>query len=145
MINIKNAPNTVKIRKLLEKLNIYPHPNSRGYFSDDPKVRIFINRGFYSQIPIGYQEELDSSIDVEGNEQLTIDLLNMKTDTDKNQWFWYDDTECYGEDRGSRGMYKCRSSSIEIDLCYDMMFTWCTRATPQQIVDYHLRGIGKIE
>ena len=145
MINIKNAPNTVKIKRLLEKLNIHPHPHSGGYFSDDPKVYIFINRGFYSQIPIGYQEELDSSIDVEGDEQLTIDLLNMTTDTDKNQWFWYDDTEVYGEDRGSRGMYKCRSSSIEIDLCYDMLFTWCTRATPQQIVDYHLKGIGKIE
>ena len=143
MINIINVPNTVKIKRLLEKLNIHPHPG--GYISDNPKVYLFINRGFYSQTPIGYQEELDNSIDVEGHEQLTIDLLNMKTDTDKNQWFWYDDTDCYGEDRGSRGMYKCRSSSIEIDLCYDMMFTWCTRATPQQIVDYYLRGIGKSE
>lgn len=143
MINIINVPNTVKIKRLLEKLNIHPHPG--GYISDNPKVYLFINRGFYSQTPIGYQEELDSSIDVEGHEQLAVDLLNMKTDTDKNQWFWYDDTEGYGEDKGSRGMYKCRSSSIEIDMCYDMMFTWCTRATPQQIVDYYLRGIGKIE
>lgn len=143
MINLKNVPNTVKIKRLLEKLNIHPHPG--GYISDNPKVYLFVNRGFYSQTPIGYQEDLDNSIDVEGHEQLTVDLLNMKTDTDKNQWFWFDDTEDLGEDKGSRGMYKCRSSSIEVDLCYDMMFVWCTRATPQQIVDYYLRGIGKDE
>ena len=143
MINIKNVPNTVKIKRLLEKLNIHPHPG--GYISDNPKVYLFINRGFYSQTPIGYQEELDNSIDVKGHEQLTVDLLNIKTDTDKNQWFWFDNIEDYGEEKGWRGMYKCRSSSIEIDLCYDMMFTYCTRATQQQIVDYYLRGIGKFE
>ena len=125
--------NTKSFKKSLEKLDIYPHPC--GFFTENRNADLFINRGFYSNQPIGYEDE--KMIDCKGCKELVLDLLSYDETTDKDQWFMFDDTDVFGED-GYKGMFKCSNKSIEVEMCYDMQFVFCTRASVEQIVEYYL-------
>lgn len=76
--------NTQELREELESLEIYEHPSSRAL-----GTCLFVNRGFYSSLPIGYTEELDRAIDCGTNEKLFLALSSLRDDTDLNQWFFY--------------------------------------------------------
>ncbi len=125
--------NTKSFKKSLEKFDIYPHPC--GFLTEDPSADLFINRGFYSNQPIGYGDE--KMIDCKDCKELVLDLLSYDETTDKNQWFMFDNTDVFGES-GCKEMFKCRNKSIEVEMCYDMLFIYCTRASVEQIVEYYL-------
>lgn len=126
--------NTDSFKRELEKLGVLPHPC--GLHTKIKQDKLFINRGFYSNIFIGYEEE-EKIIDCSNYKNLVIDLIKYNPNIDKDQWFVFDDTE-YRNEGGIRFFFKCKSKSIEIDLCYDMMFTFCDRLTIDQIVDHYL-------
>lgn len=74
---------TQNLRDKLKEIGIIPHPcivhKSIPY--------LFVNRGFYSRNEIGYQEEVERSIDCGTNEELFLAIAALRDDTDKNQWF----------------------------------------------------------
>lgn len=67
----------------LERLGIQKHPGSGEL---KPGSYIYVNRGFYSSIPIGYQEELENTIDCRVNHKLFLALAALRDDSDKFQW-----------------------------------------------------------
>lgn len=57
----------------LEKRGYQLHPSCKTSF-DSP---LYIGRGFYSSIPIGYTEEINLSVDCKDNEDLFLALASM--------------------------------------------------------------------
>lgn len=129
--------NISSFKKKLESLGISPHPCGSHTNNKHDSLYI-INNEFYSNTPINCEGGIRDTIDCKECRDLVIDLVKYNINLDKGQWFIFDDTEYVESDRACRFFYKCRSDSIEIDLCYDMMFTFCTRATIKQVVDYYL-------
>lgn len=74
--------NTPELRKMLEDMGIYEHPSGRA-----TEKCLFVNRGFYSSLPIGYTEEIERAINCGTNEDLFLALAALRDDNDKNQWF----------------------------------------------------------
>lgn len=77
--------NTPELRKMLEDMGIFEHPSGRATGKG-----LFVNRGFYGSLPIGYTEEIERAIDCGTNEDLFLALAALRDDTDKNQWFILD-------------------------------------------------------
>lgn len=78
--------NTLELRKKLEEIDIHEHPAGGANGSN----YLFVNRGFYSSMPIGYIEEIGMAIDCGTNENLFLALAALRDDTDKRQWFVLD-------------------------------------------------------
>ncbi|MFV0325352.1 MAG: hypothetical protein ACK5LF_13415 [Bacteroides xylanisolvens] len=76
--------NTPEIRKKLEELGYYLHPEC---IDDDRGNYLFVNREYYLNRPLGYLEELSRSIDCGTNENLFLAIAALRDDIDKNQWF----------------------------------------------------------
>lgn len=76
--------NTPELRKKLEKLGYYLHPEC---IDDDRGNYLFVNREYYLNRPLGYLEELSRSIDCGANEELFLSIASLRDDTDKYQWF----------------------------------------------------------
>lgn len=76
--------NTPELRKKLEKLGYYLHPEC---IDDDRGNYLFVNREYYLNRPLGYLEELSRSIDCGINENLFLAIAALRDDTDDNQWF----------------------------------------------------------
>lgn len=76
--------NTPELRKKLEKLGYYLHPEC---IDDDRGNYLFVNREYYLNRPLGYLEELSRSIDCGTNEELFLAIASLRDDTDKYQWF----------------------------------------------------------
>ena len=78
--------NTPEIRKKLEELGYYLHPEC---IDDDRGNYLFVNREYYLNRPLGYSEELSRSIDCGTNESLFLAITALRDDTDDSQWFVY--------------------------------------------------------
>lgn len=75
---------TPQLIQMLENIGIKKHPSIMLIYRQE---NLYVNRGFYSNYPIGYQEEIEMSIDCGTNEQLFLAISSLRNDTDKNQWF----------------------------------------------------------
>ena len=76
--------NTPELRKRLEELGYYLHPECIDY---DRGNYLFVNREYYLNRPLGYSEELSRSIDCGTNESLFLAIAALRDDTDNNQMF----------------------------------------------------------
>lgn len=76
--------NTPELRKKLEKLGYYLHPEC---IDDDRGNYLFVNREYYLNRPLGYLEELSRSIDCGTNEELFLAIAALRDDTNYMQWF----------------------------------------------------------
>ncbi|MEQ2409032.1 hypothetical protein AAAU27_13215 [Bacteroides ovatus] len=79
--------NTPELRKKLEKLGYYMHPEC---IDDDRGNYLFVNKGYYLNIPLGYLEELSRSIDCGTNENLFLAIAALRDDTSANQYWVFD-------------------------------------------------------
>lgn len=79
--------NTPELRKKLEKLGYYMHPEC---MDDDRGNYLFVNREYYLNIPLGYLEELSRSIDCGTNENLFLAIAALRDDTSANQYWVFD-------------------------------------------------------
>lgn len=83
--------NSTELRNELEKLGYKPHPSWAVVYSNKnvptDKGFLYTGRGFYAGSPIGYQEEVDTSIDCDTNEDLFLALAALRNDTNNGQWF----------------------------------------------------------
>lgn len=82
--------NTPELRKKLDELGIYPHPNWKLIYQKNQDYNngsLYAGRGFYASNPIGYYEEVENSIDCGTNEDLFLAIAALRDDIDKNQWF----------------------------------------------------------
>ena len=79
--------NTPEIRKKLEELGYYLHPEC---IDDDRGNYLFVNRGYYLNRPLGYLEELSRSIDCGTNEELFLAIAALRDDTSANQYWVFD-------------------------------------------------------
>lgn len=82
--------NSPELRNKLEELGYKPHPSWAKIYSSKndsmDKGSLYTGRGFYAGSPIGYQEEVDASIDCGINEDLFLALAALRDDIDKDQW-----------------------------------------------------------
>lgn len=76
--------NTPELRKKLEELEIYEHPSKANGNC------LFVNRGFYASLPIGYTEETERAIDCGTNAPMFLALAALRDDSDNGQWFVLD-------------------------------------------------------
>ncbi len=79
--------NTPELRKKLEELGYYMHPEC---IDDDRGNYLFVNKGYYLNIPLGYLEELSRSIDCGTNENLFLAIAALRDDTSANQYWVFD-------------------------------------------------------
>lgn len=75
--------NTPELRDKLKKLGIIEHPSCIETFND----YLYVGRGFYNILPIGYSEEIESAIDCGTNEEFFLAIAALRDDADKFQWF----------------------------------------------------------
>lgn len=75
--------NTPELRDKLKKLGIIEHPSYIETFND----YLYVGRGFYNILPIGYSEEIESAIDCGTNEEFFLAIAALRDDADKFQWF----------------------------------------------------------
>jgi len=76
--------NTPELRNKLEELGIHIHPTTTSSFMRDS---LYVNRGFYSNIMIGYEEEVINTVSCQENEDLFLAIAALRDDSDKHQWF----------------------------------------------------------
>lgn len=79
---------TPQLIQMLENIGIKKHPNIMLIYRQE---NLYVNRGFCSNYPIGYQEEIEMSIDCGTNEQLFLALSALRDDTCKYQYFVSDE------------------------------------------------------
>lgn len=82
--------NTSELRKKLEELGYYLHPSEKKLYeqySNYVGSSLHTGRGFYTTIPIGYDEELRFEINCETNEELFLAIAALRDDSDKYQYF----------------------------------------------------------
>lgn len=79
--------------------------------------------------PSQFLKSIDCDIDI----RLFMDLAEMREDTDKNQWFIYDDTE-WNIDQPQKFLFKCTTDSIEEYMKEDMKYLDCKRASIEEIL-----------
>lgn len=70
----------------LEKIGYVKHP-AMGNLSISYNCYLYCGRGFYSNVPIGYEEEIKSSIDCGDDEKLFLAIAALRNDTNNYQWF----------------------------------------------------------
>lgn len=75
--------NTPELRDKLKNLGIVEHPSCIESFND----YLYVGRGFYNILPIGYSEEIESAIDCGTNEELFLAIAALRDDTDRGQFF----------------------------------------------------------
>lgn len=83
----KIAKDTPELRKKLEHIGICLHPT----FRSDKFItsgKLYVNRGFFGCIPIGYIDELNNIVDCGENEDLFLAIAALNYNTDKFQWFY---------------------------------------------------------
>ena len=121
---------TPKIIKELERIGYKPY-RKRLFSPVNPNL-IFISRhGFYCVGGLS----LDGQVGRVCNTiEALLALAALSDETDKYQWFIYDDSD-WNDINPQRFWYQCESDKIEQELAYDLMYTSCTKATIEDILD----------
>lgn len=97
---------------------------------------IFVNGGFYSTNDFGTDEEIEDAIDCGTNEDLFLAIAALRDDTDKNQWFVYDNTDYADEQEKEIAYFICKQDSIKDEMCINSMYADCHKATIQELIEY---------
>ena len=132
---IKLLDNVDYVLNELNKIGIKPHPSGSGKFIKNGST-IYVNRGFYSIIPIGYTEELNNLIDCDTNIDLFLAIAAIRDDSDYMQWFIYDNSAWADIDEIEYVYIKCQLNSIQDFMCLNSMWNDCTKATVEQLIKY---------
>lgn len=74
---------TTELRSRLERLGIVKHPSC----IESSNNYLYVGRGFYNTLPIGYDEEIKNAIDCNYNEKLFLAIAAIRNDIDIYQWF----------------------------------------------------------
>lgn len=122
--------NTPELREELESLEIYEHPSGKAI-----GACLFVNRGFYSSLPIGYTEEVDRAIDCGTNEKLFLALSALRDDIDINQWFIMDMPLIYKDiNAGDWFLATDIKGGKHIGSQIDPLY--CHKATPEELIEH---------
>lgn len=70
------------------------------------------------------------------NEALFLAIAALRDDSDKNQWFICDTTDCIFEDMRIYEFFVCDEDKIEDMMFYDSMFLNCHKATVEELVEH---------
>lgn len=133
--------NTPELRKRLEELGYKPITNTP---SNEHLCLATTRHGRYVAIPA---EIFDSTnphvtwncvgrIDCGANEDLFLAIAALRSDSDKEQWFIYDSTDCIIESMRCVDWIKCDQDKIENMLYYDSEFLNCKKATIEELIGH---------
>lgn len=111
---------TQELRDKLKEIGLEPHPCIM------PKACafLFVNRGFYSQNEIGYQEEIEKAIDCGENEELFLAIAALRDDDDFMQYF-----KAAEADR----LLLCRVKYIEDCTTFHELYR---KLTPEELIEH---------
>lgn len=111
---------TQELRDKLKQIGLQPHPcilpKSCAY--------LFVNRGFYSQNEIGYQEEVERAFDCGENEELFLAIAALRDDNDFMQYF-----KAAEVDR----LLLCRVKYIEDCTTFHELYR---KLTPEELIEH---------
>lgn len=77
-----------------------------------------------------------NSIDCGTNEDLFLAMAALRDDTDKNQWFVYDNTDYADEQEQEIAFFICKQDSIKDEMCINSMYADCHKATVKELIEY---------
>lgn len=132
--------NTSDLREKLYKLGYNIHnikPNSEC-----------IATSYVNENAVGiYEEQFDTTnphrtwncsgrIDCKDNEELFLAIASLRNDTDKNQWFVYDSTDCVIEKYRHYEWFICTEDNIEDMLFYDSNYLNTHKATVEELIEH---------
>ena len=121
---------TPEIIKELERIGYEPY-RKRLFSPVNPNL-IFISRyGFYCVGGLSLDGQVGR---VCNTVEALLALAALSDETDKYQWFIYDDSD-WNDSNPQRFWYQCESDKIEQELAYDLMYTSCTKATIEEILE----------
>ena len=105
--------------------------------SDDVKMFMLSNRGKVNEGSMWLAPDIkEGTGEFEGwiycgnNVELFLALATVRDDTDKNQWFIYDN------EKDEPIWFLCNEDNLEDEMFYDMMFLDCRKATNEEIIKY---------
>lgn len=75
-------------------------------------------------------------IDCGTNEDLFLAIAALRDDTDRNQWFVYDNSEWANDNEKERVFLLCKEDKIETFACIDLMYKDCHKATVQELIEH---------
>lgn len=78
----------------------------------------------------------DSCYDCGTNEDLFLAMAALRDDTDKNQWFVYDNTDYADEQEKEITYFICKQDSIKDEMCINSMYADCHKATVQELIEH---------
>ena len=81
-----------------------------------------------------YLSENKFIIDCGTNEELFLAIAALRDDTDKNQWFVYDNSG-WAEEPEIK-YFVCRENSIKDEICIDLMYNDCHKCTVEELIEY---------
>lgn len=77
-----------------------------------------------------------NSIDCGTNEDLFLAIAALRDDTDKNQWFVYDNTDYADEQEKEITYFICKQDSIKDEMCINSMYADCHKATVKELIEH---------
>ena len=80
----------------------------------------------------------DWGISCGDNEELFFAMAALRDNTDKDQWFIYDTSDCYIKSRRVITWIKCTQDKIEDELFYDCMYLNARKATVYELLKHFL-------
>lgn len=123
--------NTSDIKNKLEVLG-YKYTQS---IIRNREEMLFANNGYFSNNFPYNALLIDRSIDCETNEDLFLALAALRDDTDKNQWFVYDDKDDNPDERQIL-WFICEKDDIRHDMWHDQAYLDCHKATVQELIQH---------
>lgn len=124
----KNTP------ELRDKLDILGYKYAQSIIKNRDEI-LFVNRGYYSNNFPYSANIIAEAIDCNGNEDLFLALAALRDDTDKNQWFVYDDKDDNPDER-QIFWFICEENKIEDDMWHDQAYLDCHKATVQELIQH---------
>lgn len=97
---------------------------------------LFVKDGYFmNNFPYDTTQS-DKAIDCSNNESLFLALATLRDDTDKNQWFVYDNTDYADEQEKEITYFICKQDSIKDEMCINSMYADCHKATVQELIEH---------
>lgn len=73
-------------------------------------------------------------IDCGENDELFLAIAALRDDTDKNQWFVYDNSGWTEEPEIK--YFVCKEDNIKDEMCIDLMHNDCHKCTVEELIEY---------
>lgn len=123
---------TPEIIKELERIG-YTAYRKEVFYPINPDLIFISKSGFYCVGGVSLKGQVGR---VCNTVEALLALAALSDETDKYQWFIYDDSGWQEPESAQRFWYQCESDKIEHELAYDLMYTSCTKATIEEILEY---------